>query len=342
MKNFFFAPISSFYRNNLYNELNKKFKFSVIYINKKQDKFRSNDFLDNNSKYKRINYFKLGLLKKIFLINKIILSTKKKTIFICGWNKIEYWIALFFSVNSTKVFICDSFENNNNMLSIFKKIFLSMVDCVIVPGILHKNFIESLNFEKKILVTKSVGIINTLKKKKFILKKKKNIKIIYIGRVSDEKNLGLLFDLIKSSNNLSLTIYGRDENKLESSFNNEIKDKIKFKGSILNKKIKFEIKKYDLLILPSKFEPWGLVIEEAIYNGIPVISSNKVGCNRDLIANLKVGYVFKNNSLQSLKRCVNKITNPKNLKVINKNLSSLDYNSLRNNHINIYENIMLK
>ena len=129
---------------------------------------------------------------------------------------------------------------------------------------------------------------------------------------------------------------------MESSFNNEIKDKIKFKGSILNKKIKFEIKKYDLLILPSKFEPWGLVIEEAIYNGIPVISSNKVGCNRDLIANLKVGYVFKNNSLQSLKRCVNKITNPKNLKVINKNLSSLDYNSLRNNHINIYENIMLK
>ena len=62
-----------------------------------------------------------------------------------------------------------------------------------------------------------------------------------------------------------------------------------------------------MLILPSKFEPWGLVIEEAIYNGIPVISSNKVGCNQDLISNLKVGYVFKNNSIESLKKCVNKI-----------------------------------
>ena len=55
-----------------------------------------------------------------------------------------------------------------------------MVDCVIVPGILHKNFIESLNFKKKILVTKSVGIINTLKKKKIYSKKKeKNKNNIY-------------------------------------------------------------------------------------------------------------------------------------------------------------------
>ena len=72
------------------------------------------------------------------------------------------------------------------------------------------------------------------------------------------------------------------------------------------------------MILPSKFEPWGLVIEEAIYNGIPVISSNKVGCSQDLISNLKVGFVFKNNSLGSLRKCIKKIQNLKNLKIINR------------------------
>lgn len=341
MNNFFFSPISSFYRNNLYNELSKKFKFSVIYINKKQDKFRSNDFLNNNSRYKRIDFFKLGLIKKIFLIKKILLNKKKKTVFICGWNKIEYWIALIFSFNSTKIFICDSFENENKIFSLFKKIFLSMVDYVIVPGNLHRNFIKSLSSNKKIFVTKSVGIIKPLSKRRFRSQKRK-IKMVYIGRISAEKNLELLFKLIKSSSNLSLSIYGRDEENLESSLNNKLKNKIKFKGSILNKKIRFEIKKYDLLILPSKFEPWGLVIEEAIYNGIPVISSNKVGCNRDLISTLKVGFVFKNNSLISLKKCINKIKNPSNLKKINKNLSSLDYSSFKRKHINIYENIMCK
>ena len=171
-------------------------------------------------------------------------------------------------------------------------------------GNLHKNFIKSLNFNKKIFITKSVGIIKPLSKKRFVSKKNK-IKIVYIGRISREKNLELLFKLIKSSSNLSLSIYGKDEEKLESNFNSSLRNKIKFKGSILNKKIRFEIKKYDLLILPSKFEPWGLVIEEAIYNGIPVISSNKVGCYQELISNLKVGFVFKNNSLGS-RKCIKK------------------------------------
>ena len=341
MKNLFFAPISSFYRNNLYNELSKKFKFSVIYINKKQDKFRSKDFVDNKSKYKRINYYKLGILKKISFFNKILFNTEKKNVFICGWNKIEYWIALIFSLNSTKIFICDSFENKNKKFSLLKKIFLWMVDYVIVPGNLHKNFIKSLSFNKKIFITKSVGIIKPVSKKNFS-SKKKEIKIVYIGRVSSEKNLKLLFKLIKSTRNLSLSIYGRDEEKLEANLNNYIKNRIKFKGSILNKKISSEIKKYDLLILPSKFEPWGLVIEEAIYNGIPVISSDKVGCNQDLISKLKVGFVFKSNSLESLKECIDKIKNPRNLKKINKNLSSLNYNSFKKKHINIHENIMGK
>tara|TARA_B100000902_G_C27310825_1_gene918294 strand:- start:1059 stop:2084 length:1026 start_codon:yes stop_codon:yes gene_type:complete len=341
MKNLFFAPISSFYRNNLYNVLNKKSKFSVIYINKKQEKFRSIDFIDNRSKYKRINYYKFGIIKKILFLNKILLNKEKKNVFICGWNKIEYWIALIFSGNSKKIFVCDSFESKNKVFSLFKKIFLSMVDCVIVPGNLHRNFIKNLNFKKKIFITKSVGIIKPLSKKKIISKNNK-IKIVYIGRISREKNLELLFKLIKSSSNLSLSIYGKDEEQLESNLNSSLKNKIEFKGSILNKKIRVEIKKYDLLILPSKFEPWGLVIEEAIYNGTPVISSDKVGCNQDLISNLRVGFVFKNNSLRSLQKCIKKFQNLKNLKIINKNLFCLNYNSLKKKHIKIYENIMSK
>ena len=125
------------------------------------------------------------------LLNKILNNKDKKNVFICGWNKIEYWIALIFSVNTTKIFIGDSFENEKKVFSLFKKFFLSMVDYVIVPGNLHKNFIKSLNFNKKIFITKSVGIIKPLSKKKFISKKNK-MKIVYIGRISREKNLELL------------------------------------------------------------------------------------------------------------------------------------------------------
>lgn len=339
MKNLIFAPISSFYRNNLYNELSKNLKFSVIYINNKQDKFRSDDFIIKKSKYNRINYFNLGLVKKVFFLFNILLNSKKKNIFICGWNKIEYWIILLFSLNSKKIFICDSFENKNQIFYYLKSFFLSKMDHVIVPGSLHKKFIKSFNFKKDIFVTKSVGIIKPLKKKKYQSKKNK-IKIVYIGRISEEKNLSLLFKLIESSKSLTLSIYGKDEINLKSDLNVDLKNKVKFKGSILNKKIKTKIKEYDLLILPSKFEPWGLVIEEAIYNGIPVICSDKVGSHKDLIKSLKLGYVFENNSLKSLKYCIKKIRNSTKLSKINKNLASLNYNLIKKKHLNIYEKIM--
>ena len=46
-----------------------------------------------------------------------------------------------------------------------------MVDCVIVPGNLHKNFIKTLNFDKEIFITKSEIIIKTFSKKKLFQKK---------------------------------------------------------------------------------------------------------------------------------------------------------------------------
>ena len=88
-----------------------------------------------------------------------------------------------------------------------------MIDYVIVPGNFHKNYIRSLNFKKKIFITNSVGIIKPFPKKKFGLKRKK-LEIVYIGRISREKNLELLFKLVKLSSNLVLSVYGKDEEKI--------------------------------------------------------------------------------------------------------------------------------
>lgn len=47
----------------------------------------------------------------------------------------------------------------------------------------------------------------------------------------------------------------------------------------------------DLLVLPSLFEPWGLVINEAMACGLPVIVSDRVGCADDLVRPGETGLV---------------------------------------------------
>ena len=45
-------------------------------------------------------------------------------------------------------------------------------------------------------------------------------------------------------------------------------------------------------VLPSSFEPWGLVVNEAMAAGLPVIVSEEVGCQPDLVGKQN-GWVFK-------------------------------------------------
>lgn len=47
----------------------------------------------------------------------------------------------------------------------------------------------------------------------------------------------------------------------------------------------------DVMVLPSEFEPWGLVVNEAMAFGLPVIVSDEVGCASDLVADGQQGFV---------------------------------------------------
>ena len=48
----------------------------------------------------------------------------------------------------------------------------------------------------------------------------------------------------------------------------------------------------DAFVLPSRREPWGLVLNEAMLFGLPVLATNVVGAGLDLIEHGKNGYVF--------------------------------------------------
>lgn len=48
----------------------------------------------------------------------------------------------------------------------------------------------------------------------------------------------------------------------------------------------------DIFVLPSHFEPWGLVVNEAMAAGLPVIVTDRVGCIDDLVEPEKTGLVI--------------------------------------------------
>lgn len=56
----------------------------------------------------------------------------------------------------------------------------------------------------------------------------------------------------------------------------------------------------DVFVLASRFEPWGLVVNEAMAAGLPVIATDRVGCVDDLVVEGKTGRVVPAESVSAL------------------------------------------
>jgi glycosyltransferase involved in cell wall biosynthesis len=51
---------------------------------------------------------------------------------------------------------------------------------------------------------------------------------------------------------------------------------------------------------PALEEPWGLVINEAMASGLPVLSSRNVGAAEELVVQGKTGYLFDPKSVEEM------------------------------------------
>ena len=69
-------------------------------------------------------------------------------------------------------------------------------------------------------------------------------------------------------------------------------DRVRLLGFLNQSELPSAYRAADLFVLPSLFEPFGLVVNEAMLCGLPVVASDRVGAKFDLIRPGETGYVF--------------------------------------------------
>ena len=182
-----------------------------------------------------------------------------------------------------------------------------------------------------------------MKIKKFF---KKKLKIITVGRLTEQKNqLFLLKTLTKLNNKFrwTLKIVGRGilEKKIRLFIKeNSLSEKVKLSGykkSAIN-----EINKADLFILTSLYEGLPNVLIEAQQTGIPVISTDCKTGPREILMRGKLGELVKvNNETQLLNKIKNFYFNKKRLykkaSLAKKYLYRFDYKTNCESYKNLIE-----
>lgn len=300
--------IPAFYKVNLYTELSKQLKILVVFIASNTNEKRADDFI--TIKNANFSYYILGdgnfqdrdVFSNIKKLKTILKNNQYKRLLLSGWDLKEFWYLLIFYPKFKNCLALESTILESTPKGIkgwIKKVFLSRISTVFASGNLHIELLKALNFKGNIKITKGVGIINKPISKK--VKKEYQKRFFYVGRLSRVKNLETLIQVFNDLPNHHLTIIGDGEEKeyLQSIANQNIL----FKPPVENIKLQYEFINHDIFILPSISEPWGLVIEEALYFGLPVLVSKNCGSS-ELIKSGVNGYTFGPLNLEEIKNLI--------------------------------------
>ena len=196
----------------------------------------------------------------------------------------------------------------------------SLVDYIVCPSefmleTLKKSYIGKKMKDKLVLLPNFLDDQYKITDKDHLedlIKVKENVenKILYFGRLSEEKGLDLLLKSKKKSLlNFELNIVGNGplKDKLQSYVIEEKIRDVNFLGFMSGERLKQEIKSSKAVVLPAKWnEVFGLTNIESLALGTPVIGSN-VGGIPDIIQDEKNGLIFSNGNVEELTTKIEKL-----------------------------------
>ncbi len=143
---------------------------------------------------------------------------------------------------------------------------------------------------------------------------KRRIKILFVGSLSQRKGIADLFSVAEELKNyIELTVVGHKASENCKALNIAL-NRHKWIPSLPHAEILSMMREHDVLIFPSLFEGFGLVISEAMSQGTPVITTERTA-GPDLISNNQNGWLIQAGERDELKASIEKIlANPSLIK----------------------------
>ena len=181
--------------------------------------------------------------------------------------------------------------------------YAKYVDSVFAMGM------EAVNYFKSVYSWKVFPFCYCTENNNFPIKvvgKELPLRICYVGSLEWWKGLDILLGacrLLKSKQieSFSVTLIGNgsEKEKLSDYCQKNGLNNISFAGSKPQSEVYEMLRNHDVLVLPSIYDGWGAVVNEALLSGLYTICSSACGAS-DVIHNNSIGAVFKSMDVDGL------------------------------------------
>lgn len=148
-----------------------------------------------------------------------------------------------------------------------------------------------------------------------------DVVVLYASKLSARKRpLDLLraYEAVRSSHRevaLAFVGTGSEEAELRSYVRAHQLENVHFLGFRNQSQLGSVYAMSDVFVLPSQDEPWGLVINEAMAAGLPIVASQEIGAAPDLIHHGRNGLTFPAGDIAVLTACLEQLVQDAGLRL---------------------------
>lgn len=239
-------------------------------------------------------------------------------------------------------FLMDTSKYKKNIYAFVEKILSIPTDKIINISNYEQNQAIKYGLNKNKMVMIYNGVEDKVNKSNLKLNWDKNkINLLFVGRLDRQKGLDLFLDVYNKIELDNIHLYVIGTSVLDNSLPKNT-ETVTYLGWVDNKDIDAYYQACDAVIMPSRWEGFGLVAIEAMRNSKPVIVSN-AGALPELIKNNINGYIFKLKDKFSLRDILIKLDKNK-LEIIGFNNRKLFLKTFINkqfliNMLDLYKNL---
>ena len=204
-----------------------------------------------------------------------------------GWNQPAFWQALAWTKARRRKLVlwiestAHDARSEARPLEWAKRAMVRAADGYFVPGTAAKEYALSLGVPEDRLVVAPNAVDASIYGAAAVDRGgRASCTFLYAGRLDPEKGLDTLLRAFEDiSGELVLAGSGSDEQRLRALAG----DRVRFTGAVGRDKIVRLLAEADVFVLPSRSEPWGMVLNEAAEAGLPLVATDGVGAAYDLI-----------------------------------------------------------
>jgi glycosyltransferase involved in cell wall biosynthesis len=250
-----------------------------------------------------------------------ILRNGTDLVVIPGYHRIEYWAMLLtcMALGRKRAVFCDSTAYDHPKVRFkesAKAFFFRHCDGVFCYGKRSKEYIESYGVDPRNIYwpCQAAALPHsydpTIVLKRYAARSQFDADApiyLFVGRLAPEKGI---YDLLEAFRRIQARLpkatlviagSGGEMHSLKSRASAwGLAESIQFLGNQNPEQLGVLYENSTALVLPSHREPWGLVVNESLSYGCPVVVSNICGCTPELVHEAVTGYVFPAGNVDSL------------------------------------------